>query len=314
MQPAPAPERDWGTAVLDPDRDQFYRWTGGHCADPSSAVSTYHPGINRWSIPFVPEIIAGRKGMSFTGRPDCANHTYLHYAYDPVSRRLVCPSMGGTGVYNPDIGDFEFSVDQPFNCHIYETCSASTPKGVVLWSQGGGLFLFDYQARAWKKLPVVGKPPAPQCDAGAICYDSKREALWMASFLGYQKPSGNIWRYDMKSTQVQAMNPANADSIGKAKGFSGEMRETAWLPKADLVLFNNFVNNRQAAYDPDKNRWVLLNITRDADSKGSGLGGVSLGMRYDAKRDLVWGLSSYKNIFVLKVDPQALVLSEDPAK
>ncbi|MCX7590899.1 MAG: kelch motif-containing protein, partial [Kiritimatiellae bacterium] len=31
-QPAPAPERDWGTAVFDPDRDQIYRWTGGHCA------------------------------------------------------------------------------------------------------------------------------------------------------------------------------------------------------------------------------------------------------------------------------------------
>ena len=74
-QPAPAPEREWGTAAFDPDRDCIYRWSGGHQADPSSAMSTYHPAVNRWHIPFVPDIIAARKGITFTGRPDCANHT-----------------------------------------------------------------------------------------------------------------------------------------------------------------------------------------------------------------------------------------------
>ena len=183
MQAAPAPERDWGTAVLDPDRDQIYRWTGGHCADPSTIVSTYHPAVNRWSIPYVAEIMLPRKGMSFNGRPDCANHTYLHDAYDAVAKRLVCVAMGGTGVYNPDRRDFDFSVAHPFNRHIYETCTAGTSRGVVVWVRGY-LGLLDVKARAWKPLPVKGKLPAPCCDGSALAYDSKRDVLWMATFIG----------------------------------------------------------------------------------------------------------------------------------
>jgi hypothetical protein len=309
MQPAPAPERDWGTARLDADRDQIYRWTGGHCADPSTIVSTYHPGINRWSIPYVAEI--GQKGMTFNGRPDCMNHTYLHYAYDPVSKRLICASMGGTGVYNPDIRDFEFSADQPFNCHIYETCSAGTSKGVILWGTGGQTWLFDYQEKGWKKFATSGDRPRPACDGSAMCYDAKRDVLWMATFAGYQKPSGNIWRCDVKSGQIQAMNPANADSIGKAKGFSGEIRESLYVPTADIVLFNNFVRGKEVAYDIEKNRWVVLaNVNQKLERQG----GVSDTLNWDPKRELVWNLNSYKDIYVIRFDPKTLEMSEDPAK
>jgi hypothetical protein len=273
-------------------------------------VSTYHPGINRWSVPYVAEI--GQKGMTFNGRPDCMNHTYLHWAYDPVSKRLICASMGGTGVYNPDTRDFEFSVDQPFNVQIYETCSAGTPKGVVLWGQGGQTWLFDYKEKAWKKFPVTGKPPAPQCDGSALCYDAKRDVLWMSSFQGYQKPSGNIWRLDMKTGQVQAMSPANADAIGKAKGFSGEIRESLYVPSVDLVLYNQFVAGKEVAYDPDKNRWVVLaNVTQNPKLN---LGGVSDTLNWDPKREVIWNLNSYKRISVLKLDPKTLVISEDPTK
>jgi hypothetical protein len=307
VQPAPAPERDWGTAVLDPDRDQVYRWTGGHCADPATIVSTYHPAINRWSIPYVAEI--GRKGISFNGRPDCMNHTYLHYAYDPVSKRLICLSMGGTGVYNPDIRDFDCSVDQPFNRHVYETCTVGTARGVVVWTPGF-FGILDVTAREWKKLPVTGKLPRSCTDGSAICYDSQRDALWMATFSGYQKASGDIWRYDLKSGQVQAMSPANAETIGKAKGFNSEIRESVYVPAADIVLFNNFVNGKEVAYDPAKNRWVVLNIERKLERQGS----VSDTLVWDSKRGLVWNLNSYKAVYVLKVDPKTLVLSDDPAK
>ncbi len=301
-QPAPAPERDWGNAVFDPDRDCIYRWTGGHCADPASQPSTYHPAINRWSIPFVPDIIAARKGMTFTGRPDCANHTYLHAAYDSVSRRLICPSHGGTGVFDPDTGDFEFSVAQPFNRHIYETCSVSTPRGVMLWSRGGKLFLFDYAAREWQPFRVTGKVPPPVCDGSALCYDSKRDALWMTSFNGYQKPNGNIWRLDLKTAAVTAMNPSNAATLGVAKGFHSEIRESIYLPPADLILFNNFTAGRQIAYDPKANRWVTLNISQNLER----LGTVSDTLTWDAKRGLVWNLNAYKAIYVLRPDAATL--------
>ncbi|MGQ9662230.1 MAG: hypothetical protein ACUVWX_07840, partial [Kiritimatiellia bacterium] len=299
-QPAPAPERDWGTAVFDPDRDQIYRWTGGHCADPSTIVSTYHPAINRWSIPYVAEIYG--KGMSFNGRPDCLNHTYLHYAYDPVSKRLICTSMGGTGVYNPDIRDFEFSVDQPFNRHIYETCTVGTPRGVFLWGQYGQTWLFDYAAREWKKFETSGERPRPVTDGSALCYDAKRDVLWMATFLGYQKPSGNIWKCDLKTGQIKAMHPANAETIGKAPGFNREIRESVYIPTVDLVLFNNFVNGKEVAYDPESNRWVLLNI----DQRLKKLGTVSDTLTWDPKRQLVWNLNSYQDIYVLRIDPATL--------
>jgi len=309
-QPAPAPEREWGTAVFDPERDQIYRWTGGHCADPSSAVSTYHPAINRWSIPFVPDIIAARKGFTFTGRPDCANHTYLHYAYDAISHRLICLSEGGTGVFNPDLGDFEFSVEQPFNRHIYMTCAVSTPRGVMLWTQSGKMFVFDYAARAWKNFPLTGQPPRPVTDGSTFCYDAKRDALWMASFREYQKASGQIWRCDLKTGVVAAMNPANAQTIGMAKGFNSEIRESIYVPTADLVLFNNFTAAGQVAYDPQGNRWVALGIAKTLDRLGS----VSDTLTWDPQRQLVWNLNSYKAIYVLKIDPKTLVISETPAR
>ncbi|MCW8133379.1 MAG: hypothetical protein KIS92_23755 [Planctomycetota bacterium] len=305
--PAMAAERDWGTSVFDPDRDRIYFWTGGHCADPSNGMSTYHPGINRWSLSYVPEIMLARKGMSFNGRPDCANHTYLHYNYDPVSKRLICTAEGGTGIYNPDTGDFEANIPHPFNRQVYETCSVGTPKGFVVW--GRGYFgVLDVKARAWSKLPVKGKLPGPTCDGSAFAYDSKRDVLWLTTFLGYQKPSGNIWMYDMKSGEAKAMDPANAESIGKAKGFNNTIRESVYLPEADIVLYNNVINGKNVAYDCAKNRWVLTNIQGKYERQG----GHSDTLRYDAKRGIVWNLNAYKSIIALKIDAKTLVLSEQP--
>jgi streptogramin lyase len=132
----------------------------------------------------------------------------------------------------------------------------------------------------------------------------------MASFTNYQKASGNLWRYDMRTGAVEAVNPANAETIGKAKGFNSEIRESVYLPTADLVLFSNFVNGKQVAYDPAKNRWVVLNIDRRLERQGT----VSDTLVYDARRDLVWNLNAYKAIYVLKIDPKALVLSDDPTR
>ncbi len=311
-QPAPAAEREWGTAVFDPDRDQIYRWSGGHQSDPLTLVSTYHPALNRWSIPYVAEILATalRKGMTFNGRPDCANHTYLHYAYDSVSHRLVCVAMGGTCIYNPDRRDFDFSIDQPFNRQIYETCTVSTPHGVVAWVRDY-FGILDVAGRKWKKLPVAGgKIPSPICDGSAICYDSTRDVLWLTPFLGYQKASGNTWRYDMKTGEIAAMSPASAETIGKAKGFNSEIRESVYLPTADLVMYSNFVDGAEVGYDPRENRWVRLNIAKKLERQGT----VSDTLAYDAKRGLVWNLNAYKLIYVLKVDANSILRPNEPVK
>ena len=300
----PGAEREWGTARFDPDRDQMYRWSGGHQADPSNVVTTYHPGINRYSIGYVAEIYG--KGISFSGRPDCLNHTYLHCAYDPVSKCLVCTSMGGTGVYNPDRGDWDYTVAQPFNHHIYETCTVGTPRGVVVWTPGY-FGLLDVKAREWKKLPVAGptKLPRSMTDGSGLAYDAKRDCIWFASHDDYQKPSGQMWQYDMKTGLVKAMDPGGKSALVGNKGFM-EIRETVWLPKLDLVLFNNFVTGGEVAYDPTRNRWVRLDIARNQER----LGTVSDTLMYDPKRDLVWNWNAYKLMYVLKLDPATLAISD----
>jgi len=294
--PRPAPRRDWGTCVFDPDRDQWYHWTGGHMADPANIVSTYHPALNRWSIPFIPSYMG--KGLDFNGRPDCRNHTYLNYAYDTVSRKLVCTWGGGTSVYDPDRREFEPFIRQPFMQHAYFTKTCGTPKGVVVWTRGY-VGILDVKARKWGKLPIKGKfPRVVHGDENAITYDSKRDCLWLMAAAGYAKMNGQLWRYDMKTAEVKPMSPAGMKTIGVAI----RPRESVYLPRLDLVLYNGFYKGRQVAYDPAKNRWVTLDVKRAFKD----LGGVSIGLMYDPKRGLVWAMSSAQRMYVLRIDAGTL--------
>ncbi len=311
--PRAAPQRSWGTACFDPGRDQWYHWTGGHMADPADIVSTYHPAINRWSIPYVASYVG--KGISFQGRPDCMNHTYTNYSFDPVSKKLVTTSFGGTCVYDPDRMEFELRIDQPFRQHPYTTLTVGTPKGVVCRATGGYLGVLDVAAREWKKLPLKGKLQDPQTDGSGLCYDSKRNAVWMGSLAGYQNPCGLVWRYDLETGTAEELKPENWDTIGKDKKAFASLREIAYLPKLDLLLFNNIYQGKQVAYDPGKNRWVLLDLARDPKGgKVLGqLGGVDIGLMYDAKRDLLWAQSSSQNMFVIRIDPKSLkIVTEVP--
>ena len=300
LAPRPCPRRDWGTAAFDPHRDQFYHWTGGHMADPASIVSTYHPAVHRWSIPYVAEY--GGKGISFNGRPDCMNHTYLNYAYDPASRKLVCTSFGGTCVYDPDRREFQPRIDQPFRQHPYWTKTVSTPRGVVCWDREAYLGILDAAARTWRRLPVVGKlPRSVHGDENAITYDPKRDVLWMMAADGYQKTNGQVWRYDMKTGAVRAVSPEGRKTVGTRV----RPRESVYLPGADLVLHNAFADGRQIAYEPQRNRWVTLSIEKAYED----LGGVSIGLMYDPGRTLVWAMSSGQKMYVLRIDAATLEVS-----
>jgi len=300
--PRPAPQRDWGTAVFDPDRDQFYHWTGGHMADPASIVSTYHPGVHRWSIPYVAEYFG--KGFGFNGRPDCMNHTYLNYAYDRVTKKLICTASGGTGVYDPDRREFVRRVPQPFFQHPYYTKLVGTPDGVICWTRGW-LGRLDTTEWKWKPIKAKGKfPRSVHGDENAITYDAKRHCLWLMAATGYSKMNGQIWRYDLKTTEVKAMDPSGMKSIG----MKVRPRESIYLPKFDLVMYNGFADNRQAAYDPSKNAWVTLGIAKTH----KGLGGVGIGLMYDPKRELVWAMDNGRRMYVLKIDPKTVGIA--PAK
>jgi hypothetical protein len=317
--------RSWGTAVYNPDLDEVYYWDGGHQSDCSDLVHTYHPATNRWSIGYVAELFASaNKGMSFNGRPDCSNHTYLTYAWDPAVRRLVAASYGGVSVYNPERRDWDSHHVPPFGFNLYVTKAVSTPKGVVFWNpascEGQQMVpffgLFDARTGKFVALPMKGAKGAPQpghSDSCVIRHDPKRDVLWILSGdnTGGAKPDGRIWRYDLKSGSVEPMDPAGAAAIGATMKT---WREAVYLPKLDLLLFNNFTaSGRQIAYDPEKNRWVTLAVSRGKHSPQA-LGGVGSGCVYDSKRDLVWAIGEYNENFVLKIDPATLDVSEDPAK
>jgi hypothetical protein len=337
--PRPAGERDWGDCAFDPERDQIYWWTGGHCADTADIVQTYHAGINRWSIPYVAGI--GFGGIGLTGRPDCNNHTYKAYAFDPVSKKLIHCYRTGTSVYDPDKRDFTALVkEQPFHYNAYGVKCVGTSKGVVAWTGGcndGGpgewyFGAFDAKELKWTPLPVKGPKPPPNVhgDEGGMTWDTKRNVLYLHAAKAYETPDpeGKVYRYDLGSGESAMLTPKNGAAIG---GKFHAVRQTVYLPEQDLVLFGmgpRGVKDRHVAYNPAGDRWVYLNIPTAAlkasldaakgqwsfGPGGGEVGGVAGNPQWDPKRKVVWTMGNYKGVFVLKLDPKTLVVSEDPAK
>ena len=335
--PATCGETSWGTALFDPGRDQLYTWSGGHCADPSDAMHTYHVGINRWSIGYVAGGIG--KGTLFTGRPDCLNHTYKNFAFDPVTRLVVAPHQAGTHVYDPDARDWtRFTREQPFGYETYTTKCLGTPKGVVAWT-GGSMEgtrtqpffgLFDAKAMKWTALPVKGTlPKVIHGDENGMTWDPKRNVLYLHSSKTYEKFDGEVWRYDFESTAVEPLKPRNTEAMGERI----RPRETCYVPPLDMVILGiGFLNGKQVAYDVAGNRWVRLGIpkaslqaARDADGKWafarrssketeSLVGSITFSPVWDARRGVLWAPSCYRHMFVLKLDPKALEITEDPAR
>jgi hypothetical protein len=333
LAPRPCPERSWGTSHYDTKRDQVYVWSGGHCADPSDIVHTFHPGINRWSLPYVAG--GGIKGTQLTGRPDCNNHTYTTYAFDSVTKKLVALHIAGTHVYDPDKREWTgFTKAQPFRMNLYGVKSVGTPKGVVAWTGGCGdggdpgrfFGVFDAEKLKWTKLPVKGGaiPANVHGDEGGMTWDSKRKALYIFAARAYQRPDGRVHRYDPAKGKLTVLDPRNRKAIGDK---FHRYRETTYLPAADLVLFGmGFIAGRQIAYDPAGNRWVLTNISQTSRkasyNKSSGkwtfappkkdrkVGSITFAPVLDTRRNLLWAPSDYKGMYVMKLDPKTLKLSD----
>ena len=240
----------------------------------------------------MPEIIG--KGLSFNGRPDMLNHSYLNYAFDSVTGKVVYCGMGGTSVYNPDQRDWEYTVEQPFMMNLYYTKLVSTPSGVFGWERGF-FGRFDARSREWQSVSVTGDalPKVTYGDDNAITYDAKRNVIWLLANDGYQKPNGKIWSYDLASGVVKAYVPSNATTLGIPA--LKEPRESVYLPQLDVILYNIFVNGNQFAFDPQNKRWLLLPIAKVAT-----LGSTQAGLTYDKRRNLVWAMAEDNRIFVLR--------------
>jgi len=127
---------------------------------------------------------------------------------------------------------------------------------VVAWADKG-LFLFDGEARAWKKLPLSGSPGTPYCDASGMCYDSKRDCLWLGG------SGSSISKYDRKKGTLVRFTVCPA-AFKNAKGRGPTIREMTYVADQDLVLFMlvKAKNGKAANYcfDPEDGKWYWLEL------------------------------------------------------
>jgi hypothetical protein len=188
----------------------------------------------------------------------------------------------------------------------YTLTICPTPEGLVCWTQAGKLFRFGAAANEWKEIPLTGaKLPGSVVDNSTVLFDSRRDRLLFA-----RKPygdkhafSGELHAMDGKSGEVTALSPEGREAAA-AIPYLCQIRYDA---ANDLMLVGATLPpgpdgvRRTPAYDPAGNRWVSLRIGEDpSGAKGRN---VSLGMMYDAKRNLFWAVDTRSEVFVLRLDP-----------
>ncbi|MBV8880435.1 MAG: hypothetical protein JO332_10755 [Planctomycetaceae bacterium] len=316
----PALNRDWGTAVLDPDRDLILRWSGGHSAHGGTDVLMYHLNTNRWELPFPVEFPLGQlysntdypDGWNFNHRPWITGHTYQSYGYDPLLKKMLFTGRREhTYVWDSDVGDWTTRFAKPkgmvYGDCFYTLTLTPTPKGLVCWTNQGQLFRFE--DGQWRELPLKGaKMPGSVVDNSTIVYDSKRDRL-LAVRKGYGDKNqfdGTIAVVEVRSGEVTLLSPA-----GKEKAVAVPyLCQLRYDPTSDLLLGGCTLEpgadgqRRTPAYDCAGDRWVSLRIGGE-DPSGKKGRNVSLGMMFDAKRRLFWAVDTNGNVYVLRLDAAA---------
>jgi len=293
----------WSTTAFDTDRDQILHLGGGHSSYFGNDIAIYDIKTGRWSISYAPQFaLEYNGGLSGPGpyalnTAPWGNHNYHAYCYDPTTKRLVYMKFTAQ-LYNPETRTWSFDekIKTPFRISKYTTYVVPTPKGVVAWThvahQTCGLFRFEGGTK-WVKLPLEGKMPVTVCDGAAAVYDSKRDRLLMVTTTGRAMGvQGQVWSYSFKTGACRKLNPTNMAAV-KVGRFA---REAVYLPKDGLMMLGYRIKVGDKLltlfYDPAKNEWLA------AEQPGSkflaGRGGVGcsvgLGLVYDPKRDLVWGV------------------------
>jgi hypothetical protein len=313
----PALNRDWGTAVLDPDRDLILRFSGGHSAHGGTDVLQYHLTTNRWELPHPVEFPLGQlysnteypEGVNFNRRPWVTGHTYQNYGYDPSAKWMFFTGRrNDCHVYDPSLGDWFRRFAKPkgmsYDSCFYTLTLTPTPQGLVCWTNEGKLF--RNLGKEWKEIELQGgKLPGSVVDNSTVVHDSKRDRLLFAR-KGYGDKAeydGVLHAVDLKSGEVSSLAPAGKEKAG-AIPYLCQLR---YDPTNDLVLGGCTLPpdadgfRRTPAYDCAGDRWVSLRIGGD-DPSGKKGRNVSLGMMYDAKRKLFWAVDTNSNVYVLRLD------------
>jgi len=323
MEPPHLPQlnRDWGTAVLDTDRDMILRFSGGHSAHGGTDVLHYHLSTNRWELPFPVEFPLGQlysntsypEGFNFNLRPWVTGHTYQSYGYDPVFKGMVFAGQPDRFyIYDPTIADWTGRGKKPagmsYNSCFYTITICPSPHGLYAWTKMGEVYRFDGQKREWIQVELAGgELPGAVVDNSTVVYDSKRDRLLIA-VKGYGREhvyDGQVYELDLKTRKARGLSPggmAGAADIPYLCQIRYDEANDLLLVGATLPPDGSGLR-RTPAFDCAANRWISLRITGDDPNRERGRN-VSLGLMYDPKRKLFWAVDTNSRVYVLRLDPK----------
>ncbi|PCJ60043.1 MAG: hypothetical protein COA79_09565 [Planctomycetota bacterium] len=338
MGPPQTPSnRDWGTTILDLKRDQLLHWAGGHSSHCGTDVAHYSLKTNRWHIAYTPELPfertygVGYGAPSLSGRP-FGVHTYLSYAIDQLTGKMLWAGAGGTGgnfklvnpsgVYLYDTKTSEWSYAK-LNFQNKEwgymeqhlTCMVATPKGIAVWMpklKGGnhrsGLWIANLEKNIYEPLAGTENkdkttlPFSAYGDGHGMTYDSKRDRVLLFHFK--QKEKFRIWSCNLKSKKVEVLTPKNSEKFPLAARFP---REATYIPDLDIVYVPTSGRKKYQAdliYDCAKNEWLQIASTGKKDKRGRMRPGyaVSTGVEWDPKRKVLWLVQTTGAVYAMRLD------------
>lgn len=315
--------RDWGTFAFDPDRDLIYWYSGGHSAYSGTDVAHYHLSTNCWDqlveTEFAPGFIGTNQpmlGWSFNRRP-WMGHQYKSYAYHPELKKMIMNGRQGNRnswdqffyIYDPDCGDWVSRHPTPIffgrhNAQVFHT----EPYGMLTW-YGDKIWQLEVNSLKWKEYVLKGKLRSTCVDSSGWVFDSKRNRALIFAATGYAKPyDGQV--YSVASEEVSVITPegtAELLTLTKDKKFFFHLREIVWHPGVDLFIFNSLLpGGYMVAFDSANNKWVGLKVSGDSSK------GVSAGMGFDKKRNLIYIADAYSQVFAMRFDPKTVVIKSLP--
>lgn len=309
---APGATNRWGTTAYDTARHQFLFWGGGHATSKENDVAHFSVRGSCWTIGYRPDdpierVYASQPTpLSFAGRPHVPVHAYKAYCFDPPSRMMLY---------------LERAYDPGGRLWLVEACAGlrhkgvmysvmePTPAGAVCLSSEG-LFRFDARERRWVQLPWEG--PRPQrmwCDGHSVCYDSRRDCLWVTT-------EKEIYRYDFATGRASVSVPEKPKALGQFL-FWGE---EAYIPEADLVLIMKLFRRPDgrvgnAVWNPQDGRFYWTNLTFVEDGREVAMKEGALSwhdaIAYDpALRIVLLNNSSARKVWALRFDRETAGMEE----
>ncbi|MDD4888624.1 MAG: kelch repeat-containing protein [Phycisphaerae bacterium] len=310
---APGARNRWGTSAYDTARHQVLLWGGGHATSHENDVSHFSMLGGCWTVGFHPDdpienVYASQPTpLSFQDRPHVPVHAYRGYCYDPAADRMLYFERA----YDLTAREWESKpypgLDHAGTMHSQMT---ATPHGAVTFS-AKGFFRLDAKTRGWAKQPWDGpRPGGIWCDGDVMRYDSKRDAVWIAT-------GKDIYRYDFATSKGEKI----AVALPKCVGNFPFGAEAAYLPDADLILSMRIYPKPDGklaniAYDPAANKflWVDLKFV-GPDGKDPGFKGNPFGwddaLTYDPELKLaVLNSSNRQEVYVLRFDRKTATMEE----